>query len=250
MDYKYEPFLDESNSYFIAYENFKEESQYMFRGVEFDENFEIYGNKHFDEWDESEREILSSMFEIECAKLCEQRFYFYGCLFEVYVETFPKRLQSFLEEFPDATESDFCEYELKIERFYIMSTTMRNKMNYSLKRRVELLKEKISESQKQKLETDSIDLSDSSTIEKIIYLHKLGVINLLRRKQPFNTSVNSLATVLSAITGAGTTTIQSYLNPMLSNNVDNKNNPLNSERPVNKVQKQLNDIGFNLDETN
>lgn len=93
------------------------------------------------------------------------------------------------------------------------------------------------------------DLSDTSITEKIIYLKKLGIIEFLKAKQPFLSSTNSLATVLSAVTGAKASTIQSMINPMFSKNVDDKNNPMNSQKTVEKVQKQLNKIGFNLDET-
>lgn len=99
-------------------------------------------------------------------------------------------------------------------------------------------------------EPEAIDLSDTTATEKIIYLHKLGVIDFLRKQQPFQSSINSLATVLSAVTGAKSGTIQPMLNAMLGKNVEQKNNPLNSQKPVSKVIKQLNQIGFNLDETN
>lgn len=98
-------------------------------------------------------------------------------------------------------------------------------------------------------ESDYYDLSDTTATEKIIYLHKLGVIDFLRKQQPFQSSINSLATVLSAVTGAKSGTIQPMLNAMLGKNVEQKNNPLNSQKPVDKVIKQLNQIGFNLDET-
>nr|WP_315186891.1 hypothetical protein [uncultured Flavobacterium sp.] len=102
-----------------------------------------------------------------------------------------------------------------------------------------------------KVELPEIDLSDTTATEKIIYLQKLGVIDFLITKQPFNTSINSLATVLSAITGVNPEKkhIQSMLNPMISKEAGQKNNPLNSKTTVAKVQKQLNDIGFNLNET-
>jgi hypothetical protein len=96
----------------------------------------------------------------------------------------------------------------------------------------------------------NVDLSDTSATDKIIYLQKLGVIDFLRKQQPFSTSINSLATVLSAVTGAKSGTLQPMLNAMLGKNISDKNNPLNSEKPVAKVKKQLNDIGFNLNETN
>lgn len=98
-------------------------------------------------------------------------------------------------------------------------------------------------------EPEAIDLSDTTATEKIIYLHKLGIIDFLRDKKPFVNSINSLATVLSAVTGAKSGTIQPMLNAMLSKDTEQKNNPLNSDKPVNKVTKQLNEIGFNLNET-
>lgn len=120
-----------------------------------------------------------------------------------------------------------------------------------LKRKIEFLQNWLVENKSKsiKFELPEIDLSGSSATEKIIYLHKLGVINFLKSKQPFLSSTNSLATVLSAIIDEKPGTIQSMINPILSKKVDDKNNPLNSPKPVAKVKKQLNDIGFNLNET-
>ena len=105
--------------------------------------------------------------------------------------------------------------------------------------------------QPQQTEPEAIDLSDTTATEKIIYLQKLGVIDFLRTKQPFLSSINSLATVLSAITGVHPETkhIQSMLNPIISKEAGQKNNPLNSKNTVSKVEKQLINIGFNLNET-
>jgi len=103
--------------------------------------------------------------------------------------------------------------------------------------------------QPQQPEPEAIDLSDTTATEKIIYLQKLGVIDFLRTKQPFLSSINSLATVLSAVTGAKTETIQPMLNPMISKEAGQKNNPLNSKNTVSKVETQLINIGFNLNET-
>lgn len=89
-----------------------------------------------------------------------------------------------------------------------------------------------------------IDLSDTSIIGKIIYLEKLGIIDYLRNQKPFNTSVNSIATVLSAVTGAKATSIQPLLNPLLGKDVINKNNPLNSKKKVNSIENILLNIGF------
>ena len=98
-------------------------------------------------------------------------------------------------------------------------------------------------------EIEAMDLSNTKAIDKILYLHKLGIIDFLRNQQPFNTSVNSLATILSAITGEKSVTLQPMLNPMLSKKVDDSNNPLNSTKAVERVESQLINIGFNLNKT-
>jgi hypothetical protein len=121
------------------------------------------------------------------------------------------------------------------------------------KRNIEYLQRWIIDNKSNNLKVDepAIDLSDSYATEKIIYLHELGIIDFLRTKQPFNTSINSLATVLSAITGVKPETkhIQSMLNPIISKEAGQKNNPLNSKTTVSKVQNQLINIGFNLNNT-
>lgn len=104
--------------------------------------------------------------------------------------------------------------------------------------------------QPQQPQPEVLDLSDTMAIDKILYLQKLGVIDFLRLKQPFSTSVNSLATILSAITGEKTGTLQPMLNPMLSKKVDDTNNPFNSKNAVGRVEKLLIHIGFNLNGTN
>ena len=158
---------------------------------------------------------------------------------------------------------DFCisilnktEYLLK-DRFFISIEESPLKDSYKeisieLKEAIDIDKIKLlNEIKKEttKTEIETIDLSDSTATEKIIYLHKLGVIDFLRTKQPFNASTNSLATILSAVTGAKSGTIQPMLNAMLSKDVEQKNNPLKSQKPVKKVNQQLIHIGFNLDKT-
>lgn len=91
-----------------------------------------------------------------------------------------------------------------------------------------------------------IDLSDNSLVGKIIYLEKLGIIDYLRSQKPFSTSVNSIATVLSAVTGAKATSVQPLLNPLLSKDVYNKNNPLNSKKNVFSIEKILLNMGFDF----
>ncbi len=87
--------------------------------------------------------------------------------------------------------------------------------------------------------------NSSKGTEKIIMLEKLGIIDLLKNQEPFNTSINSLAKAISLITGEKLTTIQSYINPIISDGVNQKNNPLNSQKTVDKVTRKLISIGYN-----
>lgn len=92
----------------------------------------------------------------------------------------------------------------------------------------------------------AIDLSMSKPNEKIIYLHKLGILDFLREQNDFKQSINLLATVLSAITGEKSGTIQSMLNPMYNTHVNDKNNPLKSPRAVPKVEGELTRLRINF----
>jgi len=93
-----------------------------------------------------------------------------------------------------------------------------------------------------------IDLSDSSGTEKIIMLEKLGVLAFLKKQEPFKGSTNKLAIVVSGFTGIKSKTVQSYINPIFSNEADQKNNPLISEKTVNKVKIKLSNLGYNPSE--
>lgn len=92
---------------------------------------------------------------------------------------------------------------------------------------------------------EEIDLSDSSKTEKIIMLYKLGILDFLKTKSPFNSSTNSLASAISGITGINITTVQSYINPIDNPSVDQKNNPLTSRKTLEKIEAKLTKIGFN-----
>lgn len=92
--------------------------------------------------------------------------------------------------------------------------------------------------------TEIIDLSNSNGTEKIIFLEKLGVLDYLKNKEPFNRSTNALASVISGFTGIDSKTVQSYINPINNPTVIQKNNPLNSKKTVQRVNQKLLNIGF------
>jgi hypothetical protein len=88
-----------------------------------------------------------------------------------------------------------------------------------------------------------LDYSDNTAAEKIVFLHELGILEFLMKKEPFNTSTNKLAEVVTAFTGIGLTTTQPYLNPIYSKQVDQKNNPL-TEKNIKTVTEKLIKMGF------
>jgi len=89
-----------------------------------------------------------------------------------------------------------------------------------------------------------IDFGESKGTEKIIMLYLLGILDELRKVSPFNTSTNLLATVISSITNEKVETIQSYLNPIFSAGVSQKNNPLMNIEKVDIVRQKLISLGF------
>ena len=155
----------------------------------------------------------------------------------------------FLINFQNEIKSDE-EKNLGLYRFMADYDIKVEELNKS-KQKYEFLKSWVKQNKDggKTIEPEPMDLSNTKAIDKILYLHKLGIIDLLRNQQPFNTSVNSLATILSAITGEKSVTLQPMLNPMLSKKVDDSNNPLNSTKAVERVESQLINIGFNLNET-
>jgi hypothetical protein len=246
--FDYEPFLDYESDFDYPNLYLDYESESGSNSLAFDSDRMIEG-LHYEIWDENKKSALCMFFEMDYIELTSKRQYFYGCNFDIYKDTYLERFNSFLSIFPDASEIDFCTIELKKKVEYVCSESLKDKINYSLKRRNEFLNDKIGLVKIQLIEPEAIDLSNTKAIDKILYLHKLGVIDFLYTKIPFNTSISKLASVLSAITDEKPGTLQPMLNPMRSKNVDDSNNPLNSITAVNRVESGLITIGFKLSDT-
>lgn len=86
-------------------------------------------------------------------------------------------------------------------------------------------------------ETEPLDLSNTSAVEKIIYLNELGIIDFLKTKPEFIGSTNLMATFLSAITDEKATTLQTSLNKLINNDTDDKNHPYKTKGTVNKIRQ-------------
>jgi len=100
----------------------------------------------------------------------------------------------------------------------------------------------------QKLENLEFDKNEIvlKATEKIILLSKLGVLEMLFAKQPFDMSVNALADILAKITGEKTTTLQPYLNAFKNDPLSHKN-PLNNDKAITKVETILIAKGFHYE---
>ena len=93
--------------------------------------------------------------------------------------------------------------------------------------------------QPQQPEPEPLDLSETSAVEKIIYLNELGIIDFLKSKPEFTLSTNLMATVLSAITDVKATTLQTSLNRLINNDTADKNHPYRTKKTVDKVRQTL-----------
>jgi hypothetical protein len=103
----------------------------------------------------------------------------------------------------------------------------------------------IKEQLEKKREPELIDLSDTSAVEKIIYLNELGIIDYLRNNTTTGISNNSLASVLSGITGIKPKTISPSLNRLTKKDVEDNKHPYYKSETVQKVKTFLTKLGFN-----
>jgi hypothetical protein len=140
MKYDYEPLIDDffEYAYPLALDAFKEKSSYGIGYTMYNDGIDF----SFDLWEEYEHSKLKPIFESDYNLLTENKNYFFGCGFDVYIKTYAERLNSFFNEFPDAGEIDFCEYELEKKVYYIMPELLEQKIGFSIKKRNDFLNDK------------------------------------------------------------------------------------------------------------
>ena len=90
------------------------------------------------------------------------------------------------------------------------------------------------------LTQNSIDLSETKDINKIRYLIELGVLEFIKTKAIAH-SHNSIASLISGITGIKQTTVQPYINAYFTDT--KKNNPLSNTKEMDKIKNTLNKLG-------
>lgn len=197
---------------------------------------------------------LIKAIELELFKLSKEVFdaskkeykYWSHCPFSVYKITYNDRLNEALNGDKEIdNEFQFVEKEIRylnLLKTNFISSKYHSDLSIPIDKKIRFLALKKQEFLPENKE-ELLDFSDSSATEKVIYLHRLGILDFLRKHSSLNNSTNSLAELLSAITGERANTLQSYLNPIYSTQTNQKNNPLNKKKAVEKIEKQLNTMG-------
>jgi exonuclease VII small subunit len=193
---------------------------------------------------------------------------FFQVTFNDYKRDYNGYLTKFLNDYEDNTEHYFIkEQKAIIERHLanfseIVSNLkdddenqeeiidlFRNRINTSdkIKAFLEQRKEELENNLNtvhQQSEPEPIDLSDTSAVEKIIYLEELGIIDFLRSKTKVGISNTALASVLSGITGVKAETIKPSLNRLSNNDIIDNKHPYYTTKTVDKIKLFLSKLGF------
>ncbi|WP_111308567.1 hypothetical protein [Confluentibacter sediminis] len=227
--------------------------------------------KEFEQSQEYKMQVLiEKTFSKEYKKLTDDLTYFLGCPYSIYASTYETRLKSFKDNYMDAEEHNFIIDELNLISSYqfpeFIETGLKKSIKYSLEKTNNYLKEKlqslgykientitkegkinsiaVKNASVIKLDTEPIiDLSDSKAKDKIRFLGLIGFFDFIKEKEPY-LNINQIASLLSAITSIKQQTIQPYINPILSKEVSQNNNPFNDKPKVNIARKQLINIGL------
>jgi hypothetical protein len=148
-------------------------------------------------------------------------------------------------EFGDEPDYNETREHIKAEGYDLTPKDEIRKLYWWSVRYESFLKERLQELNKpEQPEPEPLDLSDTTAVEKIIYLNELGVIDFLRTKTKAGISNGGLASVLSGITGIKADTIRPSLNRLVKNDTDDKNHPYFTTKTVDKIKLFLSQLGF------
>ena len=108
------------------------------------------------------------------------------------------------------------------------------------------IKEKRQKNNQEEIQGAILDFSEDKLEVKtnLVILQKLGIFDYLIKEHQL--SINKIASLLSSILGVPTTTLQSYINPMLSPNTESKNAP--TEKHINKAMQILRQLDIKIKE--
>ena len=136
-----------------------------------------------------------------------------------------------------------------IERMDVYKKFLGNREDYlKTKRRSDMVYETFFDKQGNLiLQESEVSQNELNAVQKVILLDQLGMIEHLRKLKPIGTSVNAIASVIAKLTNEKKTTIQPYLNQLISDNAlaENKN-PYMSKSSVEKIKNLLLAEGIEL----
>ena len=182
----------------------------------------------------------------------ENNIFFHQCSFAVFESTFENRLLEYKNIFVDTKLIDFALIEIPFlthntssALFTMLKHTNQKRVSDSTKKKFNFYERKFQSADilPEQLEPEPLDLSDSSIAEKIALLYESGIIEFLHKKDGKPHTVNSIASLLSGITGVDPKTIQSAINPFINTHSTSKGTPAKST--LNKAKTKIIDLGFN-----
>ena len=107
-----DPLFYESNDYVKIKNDFIEEYQSRTSHLSGDEDFLFFeADEEFTYWEETKKEEIKNEFIKLTKQLNKDNIFFFGCSFENYKNNYLKRLNLFLENYDDTSETDFIQSE-------------------------------------------------------------------------------------------------------------------------------------------
>jgi hypothetical protein len=145
-------------------------------------------------------------------------------------------------------------FSQKTEDFFqidFISLELMEQLNFTQTKKIKFLNSELVRIQKQTVlisteeEQDiNIDYSHNTYVERIVFLHELGILEYLRDIPLFNGSINKLAEIVSTFSGIEQETIYPIINPIYSKKVKKKS-PLSPDK-LKSVHEKLMKIGYIL----
>lgn len=211
---------------------------------------------------------LSESFKDEYNYFLKNDLYFTGSPVARYISFYDERKQEYVKEFSDTLDIDFIIKELnEISKigFEYCPENLKENIKHSINRQKEFLfeqamqtsyniekiknrwgdveytyKKDLSDIPKESL----TDLSDSTLVEKIIFLESLDVIDYLKTRAESGFSISGIASLLSGITGEKPGSIQSAINPINNKHVKQDKNPMKNPKKVSIIHDKIIKKGF------
>jgi hypothetical protein len=128
-----------------------------------------------------------------------------------------------------------------VEQMDVYKKFLLNREDYlKTKRKSDMIYSKFFDEEGNLLQQESeVNRNHLNAVQKIILLDKLGMIEFLRNVPGLSTSINNLAWTLASITDEKQSTLQPYLNALLTKTAAENKHPYYSKSSVDKVKNMM-----------